>query len=897
MSFQSISTLLFSTLVLFQLQTVAQSVPSHLQCEHLVNPLGIEANSPRLAWQLEDKRNGVAQSAYQIYVGTDSAAVANGRGNMWNSGKILSDSTLVVYAGAPLQPFTKYFWQVNSWDQLGVLSERCKVANFETGVMEAGNWHASWITDTRDIALKPAACFRQEFDIRKKVVAARAYVAVGGLFELYVNGKKMGDHLLDPMFTRFDRRTLYVTHDITSALQEGKNAVGMLLGNGWYNLQSTAVWYFDKAPWRARPKFCMDIRITYDDGTVQTLSSGTSWKTATTDVIFNSIYTGEHQDANLAQQGWAQPGFDDSKWVRAIPTALPSQKIVSQQMHPIRGTIIPAAKVKKFNDTLYVFDLGRNIAGISRITVNGIPGTHLRLKHGERLYPNGRVDQSNISVHYRPTDQTDPYGTDLYTLKGGLEETFAPHFNYKGFQYVEVSSDKPISLNEKSLVGLFMHSDVPQVGWIHSSNPTLNKIWEAANSSYLSNLYGYPTDCPQREKNGWTGDGQISVETGLYNFDGLTVYEKWLADHCDEQQPNGLLPNIIPTSGWGYDWANGPDWTSSLVIIPWNVYLFYGDAHLLRSTYDNIKRYVDYIHRISPKDLTDWGLGDWIPVRSKAPKELTSSCYYYADALILSKAAKLFGKKEDAEKYGELAQKIRQAINLKYLNPVNGIYGNGMQTELAAPLFWGVTPDELREKVAANLANRVEADNFHLDVGLLGTKVLLNALSENGYADVAYKVAAQETFPSWGWWIVNGATTLYENWPIDAKSDISLNHIMFGEINAWYYKALGGLKPDPEHPGFKNVLIEPHFVPGLQQFSAIHRGPQGEISSQWMKNGNKTNYDLLLPPNTTATLVLPDGKLTVNKMSIEKADNIRFISRSSGKVTLSLQSGEYHFVF
>ena len=899
-TFHNFTTMRFYFLLLtfLALELHAQPTSVRLQCEHLINPLGLDVSNPRLSWQINDPGMAAGQSAYQILVGKDSVAVANGIGAIWNSRKVISDSILTIYSGQKLEPFTKYYWQVMIWDQHGNLLPPGNIASFETGMMEVKNWHGAWITDTRDIALKPAPLFRQEIEVKKNVVSAKAYIAVGGLFELYVNGKKVGDHRLDPMYTRFDRRTLYVTHDVTSYLTEGKNVLGILLGNGWYNLQSTAVWYFDKAPWRARPKFCLDLRITYNDGTIQTISSGTSWKTSLSPVIFNSIYTGEHQDANLEQPGWCLPGFDDSKWVNAKLTAAPSQNIVSQQLQPIRAVEeISAKSFRKFSDSLYVYNLGRNIAGTSKLTLKGLPGTVIRVKHGERIHENGRVDQSNISVHHRPTDDTDPFGTDIYTLKGGSEETFSPHFNYKGFQYIEISASKPVELTKNSVTGYFMHSDVPPAGKIESSNPTLNKIWYAANNSYLSNLYGYPTDCPQREKNGWTGDGQISVETGLFNFDGITIYEKWLADHRDEQQPNGVLPNIIPTSGWGYDWANGPDWTSSIAIIPWNVYLFYGDNRLLKQTYNNIKSYVDYIERISPENLTDWGLGDWIPVKSKASKELTSSCYYFADVSILAKSAKMFGFKEDFEKYTALAEKIKKAINDKFLNEETGIYATGLQTELAAPLFWEVVPDEMRAEVAAKLAKRVEADNFHLDVGLLGTKALLNALSENGYAEAAYKVAAQETFPSWGWWMVNGATTLYENWPIDAKSDISLNHIMFGEVSAWFYKALGGIRPDPAQPGFKNILLEPNFVKGLNQFEASHAGPYGEIISGWKKSGEKTQYHVTIPPNSSATLILPEKKLQEGNQPIEKNSFIKVLSTDNLTVRLSLTSGSYHFTF
>lgn len=836
--------------------SLAQVVVAGMQSEYLKNPIGIDTRNPRLSWYLADPRQNSLQSAYRIIVDTDSSAVAEGRGNVWNTGRVESDSTLIVYKGQPLRPFTKYYWKVEVTDRDKQTSSG--IASFETGMMDMKNWQGAWISDSEDRNRQPAPYFRKTFTTSKKIRSARAYIAVAGLYELYINGGKIGNHRLDPMYTRFDRRTLYLTYDVTRQLQSGKNAIGVLLGNGWYNHQSTAVWDFHKAPWRNRPAFCLDLRVTYEDGTVEIIKSGKDWKTALSPIIFNSIYTAEHYDARLEKQGWNTPEYADSAWGHVIYRQAPSTNIVAQVMHPIRNVEeIPAKSVQKFNDSNYVFDLGRNIAGVSKITIKGAPGTVIRLKHAERVYPNGHADISNIDMHYRPTDDKDPFQTDIFILSGKGEETFMPHFDYKGFQYVEINSTTPVVVNKESLVGYFMHSDVPPVGQITSSNPLINKLWSATNHSYLSNLFGYPTDCPQREKNGWTGDAQIAIETGLYSFDGITIYEKWLADHRDEQQPNGVLPAIIPTAGWGYEWANGPDWTSTIAIIPWNIYLFYGDKKLLSDCYDNIKRYVDHIDLISPTGLTTWGLGDWVPVKSVTPVELTSTCYYYADALILSNAAKILGNTADYEKYLALSVKIKNAFNNKYLNKETGIYGDGVQTALSCPLYWGLVPDEFKSKVAANLAKRVEADLFHLDVGLLGQKAILNALSENGYADVAYKVASQKTYPSWGWWIENGATTLYENWKIDAASDISLNHIMFGEIGAWMYKGLGGIYPDASHPGFKNVILIPHFVEGLDHFEATHEGPHGKITSSWTRKGKKVNYTVIIPANSTATIVLP----------------------------------------
>jgi len=868
----------FSSFLSFWSFAQSPCIPVALKCENLVNPLGIDASNPRLSWRLEDKRDGAAQNAYQLFIGTDSLAVSKGKGNMLQTTRINSSAQIVTYKGKALQPFTRYFWTVKVWDKDAGQSTAAKISSFETGMMDMKNWKGSWISDTRDIHLKPAPYFRKTFNATKKIRSARAYIAVAGLYELSINGKQIGNHRLDPMYTRFDRRNLYVTYDITEQLQTGKNAIGVLSGNGWYNHQSTAVWYFHEAPWRARPAFCMDIRITYEDGFIETIITGKDWKTSLSPIIFNSIYTAEHYDSRLEQPGWNTIAFNDSAWKNIIYRAAPSNNIVAQVLYPIRNVEkIPTHTINKINDTTYVFDLGRNISGVSEISVKNEAGTIFRLKHGERLYNTGRVDLSNIDVHYRPTDNTDPFQTDIFILNGNGEQTFMPHFNYKGFQYIEVSTNKPVELSKENLSGYFMHSDVPAVGKIKSSNPAIDKIWRATNNSYLSNLFGYPTDCPQREKNGWTGDAHIAIETGLYNFDAISIYEKWMADHHDEQQPNGILPSIIPTDGWGYEWGNGPDWTSTIAIIPWNIYLFYGDTKILLDCYDNIKRYVNHISELSPSGLTSWGLGDWVPVKSKSPVELTSSAYYFVDATILAKTAKLLGKQADHEKYLKLAATIKNAINNKYLNTATGIYGNGKQTELSVPLFWGLVPEQLKTRVAANLAKQVEADSNHIDVGLLGTKAILNALSENGYADIAYKLASQETFPSWGWWMKNGATTLYENWPIDATSDISMNHIMFGEIGAWFYKALGGIKPDAEQPGFKNILLEPHFVNGLDHFEASHEGPYGTIFSSWKRSGKQITYSVTVPPNSTATLRLPvaqdqklykDGKLVNTRSDV-----------------------------
>ena len=831
--------------------------PIHLKSEHLINPIGIDSQKPRLTWRLDDNRQGALQTAYQVQVGTDSVALVNQLANMWDTGKIGESDMLVSYAGLQLNPLTRYYWKVTSWDKDGQ-AHQSKIAAFETGMLGANHWKGTWISDHNDIRHKPAPYFRKQFEAKKTIKSARAYIAVAGLYELSINGERVGDHRLDPMYTRFDRRTLYVAHDVTKHLQSGANAIGVILGNGWYNHQSLAVWDFHNAPWRNRPAFCMDLRIVYTDGSEETIVSERDWKTSSGPIIANSIYTGEHYDARLEQPGWDTPNFDDSKWQGVRYRSTPSNHIISQQIAPIRlvKTYHPLS-VKKFDEKTYLFDMGQNMAGVTHIKVKGNEGTVLKITHGERLHDNGRLDMANIDVYYRGDKDKDPFQADILILSGKKEDEFMAKFNYKGFRYVEITSSEPITLSESNLTAYFMHSDVDPTGNVITSSKLVNDLWKITNNAYLSNLMGYPTDCPQREKNGWTGDGHLAIETALYNFDGITVYEKWLADHRDEQQPNGVLPDIIPTGGWGYGTANGLDWTSTIAIIPWEIYQFYGDSRLLEECYENIKRYVDYVERISLNGLTTFGRGDWVPVKSTSNLELTSSTYFYVDAQILAAAAKLFGNEKDAEKYDALSKKIKQAINDKYLNRETGIYADGTQTELSVPLHWGVVPEDMKAKVAANLNKKVEETNFHLDVGVLGAKALLNALNNNGYSESAYKVAVQDTYPSWGWWAVNGATTLLENWDLDAKRDISDNHMMFGEIGGWFFKSIGGILPDPAQPGFKHILFKPIFPEGLDHSEISHRSPYGEIVSKWKKTKKNIVLDIKIPANSTATFYAP----------------------------------------
>ncbi|MBR5043106.1 MAG: glycoside hydrolase family 78 protein [Bacteroidales bacterium] len=832
---------------------------SYLKTEHLVNPLGIDNPAPRFSWHLDDGREDAVQTAYRITVALDSLCATP----LWDSGRIASGDVLATYAGPELQPFIRYWWRVVCEDKDGAAIQS-DAAYFETGLMDQHNWHGSWISDKQPVDFKPAPRFRKEFKAHGGIVQARAYIAVAGLYTMYINGDKVGDRVLDPAFTRYDRRVLYTTYDITDMLREGINAVGVELGNGWYNHQAVTTWHFDKAPWRARPAFCMDIRIRYADGTEEVVPSGIGWHTSSEGpLVYNNIYTGEHYDARREQKGWAEPGFNESDWDGVKLRSCPAAAVSSQQMVPIRESEeIEAVNIIKLNNNRYIYDFGANMAGNVHLRINGRRGTEIELTYAERLNSDGRADQDNINYYYFGDRNAEPLQTDIVTLSGE-DDFFASQYSYKGFRYVEVNASSSLKWGKEQLKAVRVHSDVPQAGALESSVPIVNDLWRATRRTYLSNLPGYPTDCPQREKNGWTADAHIAVESGLYNYDAFTVYEKWLADHRDEQQPNGLLPDIIPTCGWGY-WnpaanGNGLDWTSTIALIPWELYLFYGDDKPLRDNYVNIRRYVDYALTLIKDGLCTWGRGDWVPVTTRSNKTLICSCFLYKDLDILCRTARMFGYEEDAEKYGAIAEKVRGAVNSKYLNASTGIYADGMQTDQSLPLTFGLVPEENRPAVLQALINRVEEDGYHINAGVHGAKAVLNVLSANGYGELAYRIATAQDYPSWGWWLANGKTTLIENWRLDVTRDNSDNHVMFGDIGAWFHRSLGGINPNPEDPGFRHIILRPCFPKGLDSFSCSYDSPRGRIDVSWKRKGRKVTFTTVIPCGATATFHSPDG--------------------------------------
>lgn len=865
-----------------------------LRCEYLDSPLGIDTPQPRLSWILSSKERGVKQAAYQILVASSEAALKRGEADLWDSGRVASDETTQIrYSGKTLASRQPAFWKVRVWDQAGKPGES-KPARWELGLLQPSDWAAKWIARTTDTNANPAPLLRRGFEVGGRIKQARAYICGLGYYELYLNGQKVGDHILDPGYTRYDRRALYVTYDVTSLIKNGANAVGVMLGNGWFNCHTKAVWNFHEAPWRSAPKLLLNLRIDYADGRSENIVSDESWKCSTGPIVFDSIYGGETYDARLEKPGWATAGCDDSKWDPVKIVEPPAGRLSAQMMPPIRvqATLKPA-RVTEPKPGVFIFDIGQNLAGMAELSVVGPAGTRIQMRYGERLFPDGTLDARDIEQHVKKLGKEQQHQTDTYILKGRGRETWRSRFTYHGFQYVEVTGfpGKPTPDN---LRAHFIHSAVPKAGEFTCSNPMLNRIKRAADWAFLSNLQGIPTDCPHREKNGWTGDAHLACEQAQFNFFPVPVHQKWVNDLGDEQKSTGQLPGIVPTSGWGYTWGNGPAWDSAFLLIPFYEYLYYGDTENFRRHYDGMRRYVDYLTTRAKDGIVKIGLNDWAPWKTKTEAGITDTAYYYVDTRIVALAAELLGKKEDAQKYTALAASIKAAFNKKFYHADTATYDNGSQTALSCALYQGLVESESKERVLANLVAAVEKSNHHIDTGILGAKYLLNALLENGRADVAYRMVAQKDQPSWGWWLEQGATTLWEQW----NGTESRNHIMFGDVSAWFYKALAGIQPDPQAPGFRHFFISPHLVGDLTSARGEYDSIRGKIVSDWKVAKGRIQLRVIVPPNTVATVRVPGCRVeevSEGRTPASKAGGVTAARETKDGAVFEVGSGEYEF--
>jgi len=785
------------------------------------------------------------------------------------------------------------------------LSSERKAAGWEKGEFDATGWGKARRLGPMGVAPwervmpvearawgqeAPSPVFRKQFALSKPLKSATATICGLGYYELHVNGAKVGDRVLDPIFTRYDRRVLYATYDVTDKLAQGPNALGVMLGNGWYNQHAKDVWYFEKSPWRDRPRLLMQLRLEYADGSIETIGTEGTWRASTGPVLRDGIRNGEVYDARREIPGWDTAGFDDSSWAAPEVVAAPKGTLRAEMMPPNRvmQTLTPV-KLTEPKPGVFVFDLGQNIAGWAQLCASGPAGTTVTLRYSERIGPDGMIDRKNID----PYVQQGPFQTDVYILKGQGQEVWEPRFTYHGFRWVEVTG-LPARPTLETLRGRVVHTAFTPAGSFECSHPLLNQIQQCTLWSYRGNFVGYPTDCPHREKNGWTGDAHLAAEQAMVNFFNVPAYETWINSLKDEQRSSGELPGIVPTSGWGYQWGNGPAWDSAYTLIPWYLYLYYHDTRVLEEHYDRLKRYVDYLTRRSKDGIVDIGLGDWVPAKTETPVAVTSTGYYYVDAVIVSQIARLLGKDEEAAKYAALAQSIRQAFQKAFCKP-DGSVANNSQTALSCALYQGLAAPEQRPAILARLVADVEAKGGHLDTGIHGAKYLLHALTDNGRVDVAWRIATQTTPPSYGDWLRRGATTLWEDW----GDGSSRNHIMFGDISAWFYQALAGINVDPQRPAFKHIVIRPRPVGDLKWVRAEHQSIFGPIRVAWTKENGQFTLKLTVPVNTTATVYVPAASaeaVSEGGKPAAQATGVKFLRTEEGAAVFTVGSGHYVFV-
>lgn len=842
---------------------------NNLKCEYVKDPIGVDTTSPRFSWEYESDQNAAFEQGFiQLFFSENRDALKDlDSEQVCKTQKIDSDISFYRYDSLNnLQPNTTYYWKVIAWDKKQEKKIESPISQFRTAFFKGSDWSAVWISDNEESDAPQAPMLRKSFQLENKSIeSAYLYISAAGYYDISINGNSIDSSVfLAPGYTHYDKRNLYNTYNVTSLLQNGENVISSVLGNGFYNaFEPVATWSFDQARWRDRASMICELHITYADKSTEAVISDTTWKAVSKGPFLqNNIYSGDTYDFRQEIKGWDQSSFDDSSWGSAVIKASPSKRLVAEEEPVIRKIKeLQPISVRSYGDTVFVCDFGVNMSGTCQLNIQGEKGTHIDMQYGEFLKANGRLEMRNLDIYYKPLPGL-PFQTDIVTLDGN-KNNFTAKFSYKGFQYVEVRSNKPIKFDKSNIKAINFHSDLKKVGSFSCSNPLLNQIWEAANRSYLSNAMSIPTDCPQREKNGWTADAHVTIDLGLLNYDGVKFYEKWIEDLIDNQDEKGRISGIIPSSGWGYDDWIGPVWDAAMFIVPMALYNYYGDTHSINRIYNTCQKYLEYLKSREDADGTvTYGIGDWVPYKTQTPTEYTTSCYYYLDNLYMSQFAEILGK--EGSVYKTKAENLKKLINQKYFNPQTNVYANGSQASLAVALYLGIVPAGSEQKVADNLYKIVKENNGYLDFGMLGSKTVLRMLSKYGYADMAYEMASKEDEPSWGAWIKKGFNTLPETWTLSPEfRDASINHMFLGDINAWMYNVLAGINYDPNTPGFKHILIEPHFVDGLDWVKSEYNSVKGVIRSEWKRVGNNIYLNVQVPINTTATIQVGNKTISV----------------------------------
>ena len=902
---------LLSPLVLAAQKETSLAV-TNLRCEYKVDPLGIDVRKPRLSWELVSAEKGVMQTSYEVRVAASEAELAKGK-SLWDSGKHASDASIQVeYGGPALASEQIYYWQVRVADNHGHSSDWSKTARWEMGLLEATDWKARWITpDLTEDETKsnPSPMMRREFSVnaKKKIERARLYASAMGLYELELNGKRVGEEYFTPGWTAYDFRYQYETYDVTGQLKSGANCLGAMLGDGWFRGRSG--WEKRRNLYGKKLALLAQLVIRYTDGTEEMVTSDEKWKAATGAIMWSDIYDGEEYDARLEKAGWSAAGFDDKDWKGVVAMDAPKTRIVAPAGPPVKKIEeLKVAKIFKTPAGDTVLDMGQNMVGWVKFRVTAPAGTTIALRHAEVLDKSGNFYTANLRTAKE---------TIRYTTRGGGTEVYEPHFTFQGFRYVAVSG-WPGEVKPEDFTGVVVHSAMERTGTFESSSTLLNQLEHNIIWGQKGNFVDVPTDCPQRdERLGWTGDAQVFAPTASFNFDTAAFYTKWLRDVALDQEDDGAVPFVIPNA-LTHDTRKGAaasaGWADVAVVLPWTVYQAFGDKRILEEQYPSMKAWVEYMRRQAGEKYiwsNGFSFGDWLAfatTRSDYPgattaKDFLQTAYFARSTELLVRTAKVLGKTEDAAQYAELEEKIRTAFVKEFVTP-NGRLSSDTQTAYALALEFDLLPEAMRPGAAARLAEDVR--NFkHLTTGFLGTPVLCKALSDYGYLDEAYMLLNRTEYPSWLYPVTQGATTIWERWdgqkPDGSFQDVgmnSFNHYAYGAIGDWMYRVVAGIELDAQEPGYKHILIQPHPGGGLTRASASVESMYGPVASGWQIADGKLMLKIEVPANATATVRVPHAKLEEVREGGKPLEGRADISRArqaEGAVVLEVGSGKYVF--
>lgn len=881
-----------------------------LRCELLVNPQGIDIQQPRLSWKIKARERVFLQAGYQLLVASSLENLENNVGDYWDSGRVSSSNSIAVYyAGKTLTSRAELFWKVKVFDSKGE-STWSTPATWSMGLLHYKDWAGRWIgfdeyfdTDNKEEGRLSARYFRKEFSVSKPIKKATAYIMGLGLYELYLNGAKVGDQVLAPSPTDYTQNIKYNTLDLTPILKEGKHALGVVLGNGRFYAMRQAKPY--KVKTFGFPKLQMQVMLTYQDGSTELIKTDDSWKgTAKGPITANNEYDGESYDARKEMINWARVGFDDAQWQKADYVQEPGGRYEAQlnANMKVMQDIAPVAVTKKANGR-YILDFGQNFSGWVKMRVKGAAGTEIKLRFAESL-----TDQGELFV----TNLRDAKATDLYILKGGEQEEWEPRFTYHGFRYVEVVG-YPGDLKAKDFTGRLVYDQMNNVGTFRSSNTLLDQIHQNAWWGIASNYKGIPVDCPQRnERQPWLGDRPTSAYGESFLFDNSLLYGKWLEDIRLAQKEDGAIPDVAPAF-WRY-YSDNVSWPGTYLFIAEMLYQQTGDIRVLQRHYPAMKKWMDYMRlRYSDSDgiISKDSYGDWcFPPATieegrgkiadkKYPSALISSAFYYHLLHVMQRFSVLTGNAQDSLGFAAQASQLKEDFNKRFYKPA-GFYGTNSLTDNLLAMHFDLVAPEHKEKLAARIVEIVEKENNgHLSTGVIGTQWIMRTLTDIGRADLAYSLASKRTYPSWGYMVDKGATTIWELWNGDTAHPKmnSQNHVMMlGDLLIWYYENLAGIKSADD--AFGTIVMRPSFIAELKFVEATHQSLRGEIGSSWTKDKGQLQWKIRIPANSKARVYLPAKELSAITESGKKLDRVagvRHLETQQDSIVLEVGSGEYDF--